>query len=185
MIFSKLSQRFFFVFFLLAGSFSLKAQVFVGAGYAEAMLSRSSIDDVYGMAITIQKPFTFQTKEKWSFDPSLKVCILNSRADQEFYPAMSTTLGFSPLFSYRLVKLSWLEVSPFGGPYIVWLNWLKGDLDLPRNSEYANEILYGIEVGLNLDFKVNDKLTIRLTPFSYQWNDDYYRQGVISAAIGL
>ncbi|MCV9385644.1 porin family protein [Reichenbachiella ulvae] len=170
---------------LMTGAFESHSQVYVGAGYAEAMLSKSGIDDVHGMAITIQKPYPFQNREKWSFDPSLKVCILNSRATQDFYPAMSTTLGFSPLFSYRLVGLSWLEISPFVGPYVVWLNWLKGDIDLPTRSTYANEMLYGIEAGLNIDFKINDKWQIRLTPFSHQWNQDYYRQGVISVAIAL
>lgn len=174
-----------FTLLFLLGFFGVHGQVYVGLGYAEAQLSSSGIDDTRGLAITIQKPYAFQNLEKWSFDPSLKIAILNSRADEDFNPSMSTTLGFSPLFSYKLLKFSWLEVAPFGGPYVLWLNWLKGDMDLPTRSSYSGEILYGLELGLHMDFKVNDKLSIRLTPFSYQWNEDYFRQGFITVAVAL
>ncbi len=168
---------------LILFSFSLKAQTYVGAGYAYATLSQTGFDDVNGLAINIQKQFYLKA-DRWSITPSVQISLLPSKVEREILAFYATTLSVAPNFSYDLIKTKHLVIAPYVGPFAGWLRALRS-ADIVNEATSINEFTYGIETGLSFLIIINENLQFKLLPLHLQYGNDDLRQGSISLLMKL
>ncbi|WP_258097605.1 hypothetical protein [Marinoscillum pacificum] len=161
------------------------AQVILSGGYTETFLSESAVDDASGFIMLVQKPIELSESGRLEFAPKVGLSVLNSRADEQFSPSLSTTLHFAPMFGYHIVNAQKLSIIPFAGPFGSWVNWLKGGDALARESSYVSEFRFGIEAGVAVDWAVSDKVKVRLIPYSVQFGNESFRQGNLTLGFEL
>ena len=163
----------------------VQAQVILSGGYTESFLSESAADDASGFILLVQKPIELIESGKLEFAPKVGLSVLNSRADEQFSPSLSTTLHLAPMFGYHIVNAQKLSIIPFAGPFTSWVNWLKGGDAFARESSYVSEFRFGFEAGVAVDWAVSDKVKVRLIPYSVQFGNESFRQGNLTLGFEL
>ena len=156
----------------------VKGQVYAGGSFVYASLSQSGLDDVTGFGIDIQKEFT-REGSKINFHPTIHVTVLNSNVFRQVSPFYANTISFAPSVAYALLVRDRISIAPFASPFVGWLVGYR-DQDLFFDAGYMNEIIYGVQLGLEIKVALYENLEIKINPLTVQIGDNDFRQGMIS-----
>ena len=155
----------------------LTAQVYAGGGFVYSSLSKSSLDDVTGFGIDIQKEMRY-AETKLSLIPTIHLAVLHSNVFRQTNAFYANSISFTPSFSYQLIKGNRISISPFAAPFLGWL-FAYRDQDLFFDEGYRNEAIYGLEFGIEINIKVYKNLELKINPISLQIGDNDFRQGMV------
>ncbi len=177
----------FLIVFLLTISFSIPGytQVYFGGGYTDFYSDDFFFNNMKGVSIDLQKEIPLGENSKWSVVPIIHIGILYSRIDNEILSNYTTSFSFTPAVSYRVLKWGIFELSAFGGPFANYVLGLQGGDPLLFESSKRSYFRAGAEFGISSTFHVTDNFSIKLVPFSAQFGNRDFRNGLFSIYFSL
>ncbi len=170
----------FLLFGYLLSPFNGCSQMFIGGGYTETYINGSAFNDVKGLSIDLQKEISISESNKWKIIPMAHIGFLTTRIEQEFSPAYTTTVSITPAISYRALKFGFLEVDAFGGPFASYILGLEGGDSGIFESNKRSFLRGGLALGLSTTLKITEKFDIKFVPYSIQFGNNGFRNGLMS-----
>ena len=143
------------------------SQMYAGAGYAGGQLSVSGLDDAQGVSFYLIKEINMG-ESRFRIDPALNIALLFSEINKDpvlaFYATMTS---LTPMVAYEVIQSKRVTIAPFVGPYANWVVGFKGESIL-FESDYRNEVRFGLEFGLAANILIKDNFSIKIIPFNLQ-----------------
>ncbi|WMN11330.1 hypothetical protein QYS49_37985 [Marivirga salinae] len=172
-----------FAVLIFMTTYEMTAQIYAGGGFVYSSLSQQGLDDVTGFGIDIQKEFTHEGG-KFSLNPTVHITVLNSNIFREFNAFYANTISFAPSVGYKILEGNRISITPFASPFIGWLTGYRNE-DVFFDAGFRNEIIYGLEFGLEIKVALYENLELKLNPITFQIGDNDFRQGMISVLFRL
>lgn len=161
----------------------IKAQVYVGGGFVYASLSPSGLDDVTGFGVEFQKEINSEDT-RFVFSPTVRFTMLNSTMYRDANAFYANSLSFSSILAYKVIDRKRFSISPYAAPFAGWLLAIRFP-DAINFAGYRDEMIYGLEFGLEFQVALNESLAVKINPITLQFGDNNFRQGMISVLFRL
>ncbi|HET8860503.1 hypothetical protein [Marivirga sp.] len=165
-------------------SFKSEAQkTFISVGYSDSRLQESYFYTPRGTNLSISYDVVF-FKSKFKSINSINVSFLFSEMDSEFLPAYTTVLSVSPKLGFDILQFGRFRITPFFGPFGAWVAGIETETIL-NQVNVRNEFRYGFDTGLIVDVRLKENCVLRVIPWSLQYGNDFFRQGIIQIGLNL
>jgi hypothetical protein len=99
-------------------------------------------------------------------------------------PSYTNVVSLSPKLAYDVLELGRFKITPFFGPFGAWVAGIETETIL-NQVNVRNEFRYGFDTGLVVDVRLRENCLLRIIPWSLQYGNDFFRQGIIQVGINL
>jgi hypothetical protein len=174
------------ILFCLLLFLSLKVQAqqtFFSVGYSDSRLGESYVYTPHGTNLSVSHDVVL-FKSKFKLINTVNIAFLFSDLDSEFLPSYTNVVSLSPKLAYDVLELGRFKITPFFGPFGAWVAGIETETIL-NQVNVRNEFRYGFDTGLVVDVRLRENCLLRIIPWSLQYGNDFFRQGIIQVGINL